>query len=75
MANGDELKMVVPLQEWVHEIIAAAVDKAITGHTATCPAHKQIEDLKVTRTFMVGVLIGAGLGGGTLGAWLMKAVG
>lgn len=89
MSNSEEIKVKVPLPQFVEEIADRAAERAaqkvIEEHVKTCPGRsavprceqveKRVQNLELKSSALIGFMAGAGAVGGFVGALFRKVLG
>lgn len=66
----EERKVEITLDEYTRSIVNEVVTQILEKHANTCPVNKNLEridKLERYKVFMVGIMVGAGVLGGTIG--------
>ena len=66
----EKIEIKVPLEEWVHEIIASTMAE----HQQQCPLFERVRKQEMRLAYLIGYMIGTGIVGGLAGGLLSRAM-
>jgi len=68
--NGSVPTVKVPLPEWAEGLI----DLALERHLNACPLRPRVEKLEIRLSSLIAFMVGSGLLGGSVGAFIAKVL-
>ena len=78
--NGGTMEIKIPLEEWVEHIVERTIKRAAPNLQAVCPVaqklnqinedHQKLDRIYYKFSFLIGCMVGSGIIGGGLGAYL-----